>query len=64
MSLFVKYWKQTLDKSPVTTKLLREIIVEKKSDLEMSKERSRFKEHLRQSFEQERITDSHHFGKS
>ena len=64
VSSFLTCWKRTLDESPVTIKLLDEIIVEAKSDLEMSKERSRFKEHLQQSFELERSILSHHFGKS
>ena len=64
MSTFVTCWKRTLDESPVAIKLLDEIIVEAKSDLEMSEEQSRFKEHLRQSFELEMSMPSHHFGKS
>ena len=51
MSPFVTCSKQTLDESPVSIKLSGEVIVEAKSDLEMSKELSRFREHLRQSFE-------------
>ena len=64
MSTFVRCWKRTLNESPVAIKLSDEIIVEVTSDLEMSKERSRFKEHLRQSFELERSISSHQFGKS
>ena len=40
------------------------MIVEAKSDLEMSKERSRFKENILQSFELESSISSHQFGKS
>ena len=54
MSAFVTSRKQTLDKSPVIIIFLDEINVEANSDLEMSKERNRFKEHLWQFFELER----------
>ena len=65
MSSFVTCLKRTLCESPVTVKLSDEIIVEATSDLEMSKERSRFREHLRQSFELVgRSISSHHFWKS
>ena len=53
-----------LNESPVVIKLSHEMIVEAKSDLEMSKERSRFGEHLRQPFELGRSISSRHFGKS
>ena len=49
-----------LDEFPVTIKLSDEIIVKADSDLEISKESSRFKEHLQQSFELDRSSISSH----
>ena len=63
MSSFVACWKRTLHQSLVTVRLLYEIILEAKSDLEMSEERRRFREHPRQSFELGRSISSRHFGK-
>ena len=55
---FVTYWKRTLNESRVIIKLLNEIIAEATSDLEMSKEQSRFRKYLRQSFWLERSISS------
>ena len=64
ISSFVACSKRTIGKSPVTKKMSNEITVEAYSDLRKSRERSRLRGHLRQSFDLGRSSSPCHFGES